>query len=110
MTGRWLLACTLDPLDARVLRPARVAGVDLLVVRDGERVHAVARACPHEQADLSEGFCRDGRLHCPRHRASFDLKTGGISPGWDSPPLARYAVRIEGLRVLVDLGPPHLSR
>lgn len=109
MTGRWLLACTLDQLDARALRPAQVAGIDLLVVRDGERVHAVERACPHEQADLSEGFCRDGRLHCPRHRASFDLGKGRISPGWDSRPLTRYAVRIEGRRVLVDLGPPNLA-
>ncbi|WP_375460294.1 Rieske (2Fe-2S) protein [uncultured Enterovirga sp.] len=104
MPGGWLFACTLDDLHARPLRPARVGGHDLLIVGDGERVHAVERACPHEQADLSEGHCRDGRLHCPRHKAFFDLLGDGrISPGWVSRPLRRYPVRIVGRSVLVDL-------
>jgi nitrite reductase/ring-hydroxylating ferredoxin subunit len=30
----------------------RVGSADVLLVRDGERIAACERACPHEQADL----------------------------------------------------------
>jgi 3-phenylpropionate/trans-cinnamate dioxygenase ferredoxin component len=49
----------------------RVEAIDLLLVRDGERIIACERVCPHEQADLSLGHLKDGRLFCPRHLASF---------------------------------------
>ncbi|MCJ2113025.1 Rieske 2Fe-2S domain-containing protein, partial [Methylobacterium sp. E-025] len=42
-------------------------------MRDGARLVAAERACPHEGADLSLGRCAAGRIHCPRHLASFDL-------------------------------------
>ena len=59
-----------------------VRGYHLLLVRDGERSVAAERACPHEGADLSLGQCVGGRLLCPRHLASFDLRDGSVSPGW----------------------------
>jgi 3-phenylpropionate/trans-cinnamate dioxygenase ferredoxin component len=71
-----------DVLSGRNLVPVTVRGYPLLLVRDGERIVAVERACPHEGADLSLGRCVGGRLLCPRHRASFDLRDGAVSPGW----------------------------
>ena len=81
----------------------KAAGVSLLVIRDGEKLFACERACPHEQADLGLGRVKDGRLHCPRHLAWFDLQDGQISPGWTSRALRRYAVRIINSEVQVDL-------
>ncbi|MFC6790849.1 Rieske (2Fe-2S) protein [Methylobacterium komagatae] len=71
-----------DMLDGRTLVPVTVGGHHLLLVRDGERIVAAERACPHEGADLLLGRCVGGRLHCPRHLASFDLQDGSVSPGW----------------------------
>ena len=64
------------------LVPVTVGGHRLVLVRDAGRIVAVERACPHEGADLSLGQCVGGRLRCPRHRASFDLEDGSVSPGW----------------------------
>ncbi|MDP4005979.1 Rieske (2Fe-2S) protein [Methylobacterium sp. NEAU K] len=62
--------------------PIIVGRHHLLLVRDGERIVATERACPHEGADLSLGRCAGGRLFCPRHLASFDLQDGSVSPSW----------------------------
>ena len=72
----------LDLLEGRALAPVTVGGHHLLLVRDGERIVAAERACPHEGADLIHGRCVGGRLLCPRHLASFDLRDGSVSPGW----------------------------
>lgn len=83
----------------RALIPIRVGGRQLILVRDGTRIVAAERACPHEGADLSLGRCAASRLHCPRHQASFDLRDGSVSPGWSfrTLRLSPVAVRPDGL-------------
>lgn len=68
--------------DAAMPRPVVAGGMRLILIRDGDRLVAAERACPHDGADLAMGHCAGGRLHCPRHQASFDLATGAVSPGW----------------------------
>jgi 3-phenylpropionate/trans-cinnamate dioxygenase ferredoxin component len=81
-----------DLLGDRDLMPIAVGGHHLLLVRDGERIVAAERACPHEGADLSLGRCVAGRLLCPRHLASFDLQDGSVSPGWSFRALRLFEV------------------
>ncbi|MDB5501825.1 MAG: ferredoxin [Tardiphaga sp.] len=102
--GRWVAVCARERLTQHRIVCATIAGVGLLVVADGDQVHACERACPHEQADLSLGRVADGRLYCPRHLAWFDLTDGHISPGWPSRALRRYPVRIAEGHVWVDAG------
>ena len=97
--ARWVEVLPLDRLADHSIVCARVNAVEFLLVRDGERVFACERACPHEQADLSQGRIANGRLLCPRHFASFDLNDGQISAGWPSRPLRRYPVRIKDGRI-----------
>ena len=85
----------LGPLDLRdglAPTPILVGGRHLILVRDGEKLVAAERACPHEGADLSLGRCAAGRIHCPRHLASFDLRSGSVSPGWSFRALRLYRV------------------
>lgn len=98
-----IVACTLAQTRERQFVPFTARGLALLVVRDGDRLYACERACPHEYIDLRQGRCAGGRLHCPRHRASFDLATGAVSPGWDFPNLRMFPVEIRGDEVIVDL-------
>ena len=100
---RWVAVCTRDRLAAQQIVCATVAGVGVLIIRDGENVLACERACPHEQADLSRGHIADGRLHCPHHRASFSLTTGEVSAGWPSRPLRRFRVRLDDVQVCIDI-------
>lgn len=99
---RWVAVCTRDRLAAQTIVCARVADIGILIIREGDKVFACERACPHEQADLSRGHVAQGRLHCPHHRASFGLASGDVSPGWPSRPLRRFPVRLDDVQVWVD--------
>jgi 3-phenylpropionate/trans-cinnamate dioxygenase ferredoxin subunit len=99
---QWVVVCSQDRLAARNILCVQVEGAGLILVRDGDRVHAFERACPHEQADLSLGRVADGRLFCPRHQASFGLCDGAVSRGWPSRDLRRYAVRVENHQIWID--------
>ena len=100
----WVAVCPANRLTAQAFVCARLGSVDLLLMRDGDRIFACERFCPHEQADLSEGRIADGRLFCPRHFASFDLRDGNMSAGWPSRDLRVYPARIEDDTVWVDAG------
>jgi 3-phenylpropionate/trans-cinnamate dioxygenase ferredoxin subunit len=82
MTGenaRWVEVLPLERLADQAIDCVRVGAADILLVRDGGRIMACERACPHEQADLSLGRIVKGRLLCPRHFGSFDLDDGHVS-------------------------------
>jgi 3-phenylpropionate/trans-cinnamate dioxygenase ferredoxin subunit len=100
--ARWIEVLPLDQLADQAVLCVRVEAADLVLLRDGARIVACERACPHEQADLSRGRIVDGRLLCPRHLASFDLDDGHISAGWPSPPLQLYRVEIRDGRIWID--------
>jgi 3-phenylpropionate/trans-cinnamate dioxygenase ferredoxin subunit len=100
--SRWVEALPLTRLPEQAVACVRVGATDILLVRDGERIVACERTCPHEQADLSLGRIGDGRLFCPRHFASFDLDDGHISAGWPSRPLRLYPVEIRDGPIWID--------
>ncbi|MEE7449551.1 Rieske (2Fe-2S) protein [Methylobacterium radiotolerans] len=97
-----------DLLGDRDLLPVTVAGRQLILVRAGARIVAAERACPHEGADLARGRCVAGRLLCPRHRASFDLRDGSVSPGWSFRALRLFAIEaaLDGLWLRTGAGFP----
>ncbi|UVK45982.1 Rieske (2Fe-2S) protein [Mesorhizobium sp. AR07] len=48
-------------------------GREVHVYRSGERIRAAANVCLHFGGPLD---CKDGRLVCQWHRASFDMASG----------------------------------
>jgi 3-phenylpropionate/trans-cinnamate dioxygenase ferredoxin subunit len=101
---QWMPVCGLSRLISQTIVCVRVIGIDLILVWNEGRAVACERMCPHEQADLSLGHLSGGRLFCPRHAASFDLRNGQISYGWPSRPLRLYPVRISDNQVWMDAG------
>jgi 3-phenylpropionate/trans-cinnamate dioxygenase ferredoxin component len=69
-----IAVCGVDALTDAQIVPVQAGDRQLLIVKDGDRIVACERSCPHEQADLALGRCAHGRLFCPRHYASFDLR------------------------------------
>jgi len=50
-----------------------------IVVEAGGCRYSVDKLCPHQGADLSQGWIEEGRyLVCPRHRWRFDLQQDGV--------------------------------
>ncbi len=77
----------------------------LLTWVDG-RPWAAIGLCPHQFARLSEGRIEAGRLHCPRHQASFCLATGAPDDRWQISGIGLYKTRVRNEIVEVDISGP----
>jgi nitrite reductase/ring-hydroxylating ferredoxin subunit len=87
------------------LKGVDVAGERVLLARVGGCLHAIGGLCSHQIAHLEDGVLEGAMVRCPRHGAGFDLCTGeAMHPPADAP-LAVYAVKVEGGRLLVSRAP-----
>jgi len=86
-----------------------VDGEAVVLVRCGERVHAVGATCTHYGGPLAEGRVFGGAIHCPWHHACFDLETGRAR-GPAIAAIACWDVALEGGTIRVgakrDVRPP----
>ena len=70
------------PLNTNLtLQPATIQVKDAhtCIVRTENGVVEFPRYCPHEGADLAQGYIEDGKLYCPWHSLAFELKTGAYN-------------------------------
>ncbi|SEQ46497.1 non-heme iron oxygenase ferredoxin subunit [Lentzea albida] len=95
--------CALSELDDRKPFAATVDDVDVVLVREGERVHALADLCSHTAVSLSEGEVSRKGIECWLHGSCFDLQTGKPSSPPASEPVDVYAVDIRDGDVFVDV-------
>ena len=63
------------------IRKIELGGKTICLIKQGNTLHATSARCPHAGADLSAGWCENGRLICPYHRHAFDLQSGRGDPG-----------------------------
>jgi nitrite reductase/ring-hydroxylating ferredoxin subunit len=66
---------------------------NILLVREGDTIHALHETCAHAGGPLSEGTIVDGCIECPWHGSRFRLTDGHAQRGptvYDQP---RYEVR-----------------
>ena len=89
----------------KALMGVDIGDTKLLLSRLGDEIVALGGTCPHAGATLAEGVRCGDRVICPWHKASFELRSGGMAepPAVDA--LPRYPVRIEAGRVLVSMEP-----
>lgn len=59
----------------------KINGKSLCLVGYEGEVFALSSICPHAGADLSGGWCREGKIICPFHRYAYDIRTGKGDPG-----------------------------
>lgn len=91
-----------DQLDAR--RPMRVqaGSEEVILVRQGNEIHAFQGNCPHAGAPLEEGLICAGVLVCPWHKAAFAIKDGSVCEPPALAGLRRYRAWVEDGEVWVD--------
>ena len=42
-------------------------------------VYAIQNNCPHQNADLADGYIKDDKLFCSMHHWAFELSSGAYS-------------------------------
>jgi nitrite reductase/ring-hydroxylating ferredoxin subunit len=89
----WLPVLDLGTTGLDAPRAVEVEGVELVVLRQGDRYVAMDRWCPHSDGDLAKGRVLGKALKCPLHGFMYSVDTGrGVNcPG--------FAVRVHEVRV-----------
>jgi 3-phenylpropionate/trans-cinnamate dioxygenase ferredoxin subunit len=101
--------CELSDLDDGKPFGVEVADVTIVLVRQGDQVHALRDECSHAELSLSEGEVTGKGLECWLHGSCFDLRTGMPSAPPATEPVAVYPVTITAGQVYVDLTPVNRS-
>ncbi|WP_436496931.1 non-heme iron oxygenase ferredoxin subunit [Actinokineospora sp. HUAS TT18] len=96
-------ACALaDLLDGKP-HAVEVDDVAVVLVRQGDQVHALADSCSHAELALSEGELTRKGLECWLHGSCFDLRTGAPSSPPATEPVDVFLVSIVDDQVHVDV-------
>ena len=86
-------------------RVVRADDTNVLLVREGNRLHALWANCTHELGPLAEGRFADGCVTCPWHGSTFRLADGKVvrGPAAFSQPV--YEVRVTDGKIEVRATP-----
>lgn len=75
--------------------PVSVARRKIILFILPSGVFATASRCTHAEASLAEGYVEDGKIYCPLHHGSFEIRTGRACDPPADEDLAVYPTRIE---------------
>jgi 3-phenylpropionate/trans-cinnamate dioxygenase ferredoxin component len=96
-------ACALSELDDGKPHAVEVDDVEIVLVRQGDSVHALRDECSHAELALSEGELTPKGIECWLHGSCFDLRTGEPSSPPATEPVEVFAVEIRDGEVHVDV-------
>ncbi|MGW4335745.1 Rieske (2Fe-2S) protein [Rhodococcus koreensis] len=99
---------------------------EIVLIRWNQQVYALRNVCPHQKQSFEQGVVRGqvrsdavgevdsaeagcATIVCPWHRWQFDLTTGNCLTD-ESYRVRSYATKIEGDRLLVDIGHTRASK
>ncbi|MBX7442395.1 MULTISPECIES: Rieske 2Fe-2S domain-containing protein [unclassified Arthrobacter] len=96
----WHPLAPLSELPQGELQKRDVAGIPLLVRRDGDTVDVLSDVCSHLSGPLHEGKIKDDGgdpcVVCPWHRSTFSLRTGEVKAGPATARQPRFETRVRG--------------
>jgi 3-phenylpropionate/trans-cinnamate dioxygenase ferredoxin subunit len=98
-----VLVASLDALPDGAGYLVEAGGRRLALFRRGTEVFALGDRCSHAEASLAEGDVYGDTVECPRHGATFDLRTGAALSLPATHPVPVYPAEVEGNEVFVDL-------
>jgi nitrite reductase/ring-hydroxylating ferredoxin subunit/uncharacterized membrane protein len=103
----WQSIGRLEELPDGELTKRTVDGVDVLVMRRGQHVDAIANKCTHLSGPLSDGEFTvesgQGCVVCPWHGSTFRLSDGGVVHGPATSPQPHFEVRVTSGTVEIKL-------
>ena len=76
-------------------------GVPVVLLRLGERFHAIGATCSHAGGPLDEGELQGDVVQCPWHGSRFNMRTGQAITGPATVAQPRYEVRVRAGQIEV---------
>jgi nitrite reductase/ring-hydroxylating ferredoxin subunit len=90
----WTTVARLAELADGEARLAEAGGMPVMLVRDGDIVHAIAATCSHEGGPLNDGRLEGGCVTCPWHGSMFRLEDGSVVRAPATSPQPAFDVRV----------------
>jgi len=84
---------------------ARAGDIDLVILKQGQKLHALGGVCSHYGGPLWEGEVKDGCLTCPWHGSQFRLEDGTVCHGPATYPQPLFEARVRDGQVEVRAVP-----
>jgi len=60
-------------------KKVRVKRKAIALFRYKNKIYAIQNNCPHQNADLADGYIKDQKVYCSLHHWAFELATGAYS-------------------------------
>ena len=79
-----------------------VGDVGILLCNAGGSIYAIEDVCTHDGGPLDQGTLEGECIVCPRHGATFDVRTGDALTLPAVVPVMTFTVYVEGDDVYVD--------
>ena len=79
-----------------------VDGAEILICNVDGNLYAIEDVCTHDGGPLDQGELEGESVVCPRHGASFDVRTGDALTLPAVVPLMTFTVSVEGDDVYVE--------
>ena len=77
-------------------------GVEILICNVDGRLYAIEDVCTHDGGPLDQGTLEGACVVCPRHGATFDVRTGDALTLPAVVPLMTFALDVQGDDVYVE--------
>jgi 3-phenylpropionate/trans-cinnamate dioxygenase ferredoxin subunit len=101
----WVEACGATDIEQEDVIRFDHGGRTFAVYRSpDDEYFATDGLCTHERAHLADGLVMDHIIECPKHNGRFDYRTGEAMGAPACVNLRTYPVKVEGGKVLIDLG------
>ena len=104
--GGFVRVCALDDVADGSAFAAKIDGVEIALVRNGDEVYAIQDECSHAAIPLSEGEVDGDEIECWLHGSMFDLRTGQAINLPATEPVPVYSVRVDDGEVFVNVTQP----
>jgi 3-phenylpropionate/trans-cinnamate dioxygenase ferredoxin subunit len=79
-----------------------VDSMEVLLCNVGGKVYAIEDVCTHDGGPLDQGDLEGDCVVCPRHGATFDVRTGDALTLPAVLPVMTFGVTVEGDDIYVD--------
>ena len=101
-TARWITVARASEIPVGSSRVLRLEDQPIAVFHLDDGWYAIDDVCTHDGGPVAEGRLEGCIIECPRHGATFDVKTGAALTFPAVAPVATYAVRVVGDDIQVE--------